>query len=376
MPAPVALRFEAIELLRILDGRLSLTDLAAEVVRGSHDVRAASTVRDFIGQLDRLLLLDSPRFHEAWARLRQAYHQLEIRQAMFAGVSYPEAPAELETFLDEHFAAAGRLRDEAATTPPAGRPRALLQPHLDPRRAGPTIARALLELDPAGSDPLRVVVWGVGHQLLGDLFALTRKHFETPLGQVRCDTAFVDAVAARLGDDAWRGELAHRDEHSIEFASIYLRRRFGDRVRIVPILVGSFHALLEDERGPREVPAFEALIEAVRAAERELPGATVHVASVDLSHIGVRFGDPVPDERTLAEVEAQDRTALDAAGRGDAEGWYTTIAKHDDSTRVCGWGATYAMLRAAEPGAGRLLRYEGSKEEGGSLVSIAAMAWP
>jgi len=378
MPGPVALRFEALELLRILDGRLSLSDLSAEVVRGSQDVRAAATVRDFIGQLDRLLMLDSPRFHEAWAALRDAYHRLEIRQAALGGVSYPEDRAELDDFLDGHFAAAERMRDEAgaAAAPAGARPRALLHPHLDPRRAGPTIARALLELDPGATEPLRVVVWGVGHQLLGDLFALTRKHFETPLGLVRCDTDFVDAVAARLGDDAWRAELAHRDEHSIEFAALYLRRRLGDRVRIVPILVGSFHALLDDEGTPRDVPSFEALLEAVRATERAQGGATVHVASVDLSHIGVRFGDPAPDERTIEEVSTQDRAALEAARRGDADGWHAAIAAHGDATRICGWGATYAMLRAAEPGEGRLLRYEQSKEEGGSLVSVAAMAWP
>jgi AmmeMemoRadiSam system protein B len=378
MPGPVALRIEALELLRILDGRLSLTDLAAEVVRGSQDVRAASTVRDFIGQLDRLLMLDSPRFQAAWDALRQAWHQLEVRQAVLAGVSYPDDPAALEAFLDAHFAEAARLRDEAGQPAAAAgaRPRAIMQPHLDPRRAGPTIARAMLELDPGGTEPLRVVVWGVGHQLFGDLYALTRKHFETPLGQVRCDTAFVDAVASRLGDEAWKAELAHRDEHSIEFACLYLRRRFGDRVKIVPILVGSFHTLLDEGRKPTDVPAFEAMIEAVRAVEREQGGVTVHLASVDLSHVGPRFGDPPPDERTLAEVEAHDRAALDAARRGDAAAWYAAIADQEDATRVCGWGATYALLRASAPAEGRLLHYEASKEEGGSLVSFAAQSWP
>jgi hypothetical protein len=34
------------------------------------------------------------------------------------------------------------------------------------------------------------------------------------------------------------------------------------------------------------------------------------------------------------------------------------------------------MLRAAEPGAGRLLRYHQSREDTGSMVSVAAMVWP
>ena len=102
----------------------------------------------------------------------------------------------------------------------------------------------------------------------------------------------------------------------------------------------------------------------------------MHVAAVDLSHVGRRFGDPELDERTLSEVETKDRAALDAALRGDADGWYEAIAAHEDSTRVCGWGATYAMLRCAEPAAGRLLRYEQSREDNGSMVSVAAVAWP
>jgi AmmeMemoRadiSam system protein B len=118
------------------------------------------------------------------------------------------------------------------------------------------------------------------------------------------------------------------------------------------------------------------MIAAVRETERELGGTTVHLAAIDLSHLGPRFGDPTPDERTLGEVEARDRASLEAARHGDAEGWYRSIADHADSTRICGWGATYAMLRCAEPGEGRLLTYERSTEDGGTVVTVAAMAWP
>ena len=379
MPAPVALRIDALEMLRVLDGTLSTNDLAAEVVRLSKDLRAGAYVKEFVGQLDRMLMLDTPRFQEAYRALREGYHRLEVRQSVLGGISYPEDPAALGEFVDGHFAEAERLRAEAGQPAPAAgaTPRALVVPHLDPRRAGATIARAYLEMGAAASDPLRVVVYGTGHALLGESLALTRKRFETPFGAVACDTAFVDALADRLGDAAWRGELAHRDEHSIEFQAIYLKRRFAHRpITLVPILCAGFHALLDAGRGARDDTTYETLIAAVREAERSLGGTTLHVAAVDLSHVGRRFGDPEVDDRTLSEVEAKDRAALDAAQRGDGDGWYQAIAAHEDSTRVCGWGATYAMLRCAEPGAGRLLRYEQSKETSGSMVSIAAMAWP
>jgi hypothetical protein len=379
MPAPVALRVDALEMIRLLDGTLATEDIAAEVVRASKDLRAGAYIKEFIAQLDRMLMLESPRFEQAFRALRERYHALEVRQAALGGFAYPEDPTALASFIDGHFAEAERLRAEAGqpAADPGATPRALLVPHLDPRRAGATIARAWLEVGAERSEPLRVIVYGTGHSLLGDSYALTRKRFETPFGSVPCDTAFVDALAGRLGETAWRGELAHRDEHSIEFQAIYLKRRFGDRpVTLVPVLCGGFHALVASGQGARDDGAREALIAAVREAERSLGGATLHVASVDLSHVGRRFGDPELDERTLGEVEANDRGALDAAARGDADGWHRAIADHQDSTRVCGWGPTWTMLRCAEPGAGRLLRYEPSREEDGSLVSVAAMAWP
>lgn len=378
VPAPLALRLEVLELLQLLDGSLSLRELSALVARESKDIRAARFVRDLVSQLDHLLLLDSPRFEAALAEVRDAYHGLEIRPAAFEGVSYPAEPAAAKAFLEAHVEAARALAKDAPGPVPAEPPRAILVPHLDPRRAGPAIALGYLELErlPAKA-PLRVLVFGVGHGLFGESFALTRKHFETPLGKLPCDTAFVDAVAERLGPAAYQGELAHRHEHSIELQALYLRYLYPDRrLTIVPILCAGFHALLETGRTPKEAGTFEPLLEAIRETSARMGGETLSVAAVDFSHVGPRFGDPAPDERTLGEVEAGDRAALEAACRGDADGWYESIASKQDATRICGWGATYAMLRAAAPGEGRLLRYEQSTEPDHSMVSFATIAWP
>jgi AmmeMemoRadiSam system protein B len=119
----------------------------------------------------------------------------------------------------------------------------------------------------------------------------------------------------------------------------------------------------------------EALIAGVGEAQRALGGDTLYVAGVDFSHVGPRFGDRELDEAMKQEIEALDRQAIDAALTGDPEAWYDAIASHDDSTRVCGFAPTYAMLRCAAPGAGRLLRYEQSNEPDTSVVTIAAMVW-
>jgi AmmeMemoRadiSam system protein B len=378
IPGQPVLGIESVALLQLMDGTVSLTDITAAMMRESKDLRVANMVHDFVAQLDRLLMLESPRFEAAYLEIREQYHRLEIRPAVFEGHSYPADPAALRTFLDEHFAEAERLRQDAGEPERAAGslPRALDAPHLDPRRAGPAIARSFLEL-PVDGEPLRVVAIGTGHSMITDRFALTRKEFETPLGRVSCDTVFVDAVARRLGDDAYHAELAHRDEHSLEFMAVYLKHRFGDRpVKWVPILCGGFHDLIDRGETPRQDPGLETLIDAVRETERALGGRTVYLASIDFSHVGTRFGDAAVDDAIRAEIKEKDHAAIDAARRGDADAWFTTIAAHKDSTRICGFAPNYVMLRCAEPGdGGRLLRYEQSEEKDGSMVSVASLVW-
>jgi AmmeMemoRadiSam system protein B len=385
IPGQPVLGMGALALLQLLDGSASVNDITAAVMRDSKDLRVGNMVRDFIRQLDELLMLDSPRFHRAYQELREAYHPLEIRPAALEGHAYPATAPELKSFLDENFLQAVALRDAAKEKVAAADavPRALLVPHLDPRRAGVTMARAYLEIGAEPKEPLRVVVLGTGHTLTGDRFALTRKHFQTPLGKLECDTAFVDTLAAALGDEAYHGELAHRDEHSIEFQVLYLQRRLGARrVKIVPILCGGFHELLDEGRTPGQDEPTERFVAALRAAETWHGGTTLYVGAIDLSHVGPRF-DPREgklDDRTRKEVEQKDHAALDAAVRGEADGWFAAIAEHDDSTRICGLAPTYLLLRAAAGqaglGRGRLLRYQQSDEADGSMVSTAAMVWP
>ncbi len=381
IPGQPVLGIEALGILQLLDGSVSVNDITTALMRESRDIRIGKMVRDFIRQLDDLLMLDSPKFHAAWRELLDAYHPLEVRPAALEGHSYPAERGELEAFLDSNFAQAEQLRAAAGEPVAAAnaRPRALLAPHLDPRRAGATIARAYLELGPEQEGPLRVVVLGTGHALQGDRFGLTRKHFQTPLGKLECDTAFVDTLAAALGEDPYHAELAHRDEHSIEFQALYLQRRLGPRpVKIVPILCGGFSALLDQGITAREDEQVERFVAALRDAERKHGGATVYVGAIDLSHVGPRFDprEPKLDERTRTEVGEKDHAALAAARQGDAEGWFQAVAGHDDSTHICGFAPTYLLLRVCEPGPGRLLRYQQSDEPDGSMVSTAAMVWP
>jgi len=387
-PQALAIAAEAMPVLMMLDGSVALEDLVDLLTRETGDARAGDSIRTLVEELDRRLFLESPRYEAALAKVRAAWRAQPAREAALAGLSYPEDPAELDTFLSafEETARAWRSGSSAAPGLPSPAPaasgvvRALAAPHIDLRRGGPVTARAFLEFS-EDSVPDVVFIFGTGHLMVEEPFALTAKSFETPLGIVQTDGEVVAALESACGPTITREELAHRDEHSIEFQALELKRRFGERpFTIVPLLAGGFGGLVRYERRPADEPRVETLIGALRSEVARLTAAgrsVAFVAGVDLSHVGARFGDAVDmDAETLASVEKVDRAAIQAALAGDAEGWFDAIAAQGDTTRICGFAPMYMMLRVAQPGPGRLLAYEQSVEESGSVVTYASIAWP
>src|SRR5262249_40079854 len=139
------------------------------------------------------------------------------------------------------------------------------------------------------------VIFGVAHQPCANRFALTRKHFETPLGVVATDRDFVDRVAAHAGRQLFEDEAAHRPEHSIEFQAVFLKYLLeGRRFAIVPILVGSFLDLMSAGVDPIQSSEVRRFVEAVQAVERDCAKKVAYIGGIDLSHVGPEFGDPDP----------------------------------------------------------------------------------
>jgi hypothetical protein len=391
----VALPSDYLPLLQMLDGSQTLDQLASLAMQETGDLQAGPFLRRLVAKLDELLLLDSPRFHEAWRGLREAYRAQPTRETALAGISYPAEPAELREFLRglqqrarEGAAPSGGLAAGAASAdaPPAG---ALVVPHIDLRRGGEVMAGAYLEwadavprlvVPGAGERPAEIVMaFGTGHSVLGSLAVLTRKDFETPLGPVPACRAVVDALAAELGEEMLGEEIAHRDEHSLEFQALFLAEMMerGARFEMVPLLCGSFAGYLAGGTRPADDPEVERLVDALRRALRAAGRPVRFVAGVDLSHAGRRFGDEWdPTEENLKKLEEQDRAVVDAALTGEADRWFEAIAAQGDSTHICGFSAVYLMLRTMGGGRGRLLEYEQSPEpETQSVVTYASIAY-
>src|SRR5262249_10271727 len=94
-PEALAIGAEALPILMLLDGSVSLADLVALVDQETGDPRAGKNVRTLVEELDKRLLLESPRYFAARDAVREAYRAEPVRAATLAGVSYPADPAEL-----------------------------------------------------------------------------------------------------------------------------------------------------------------------------------------------------------------------------------------------------------------------------------------
>ncbi len=381
----------AVAILELCDGERTRDQICAEFQTKYNRPLSRDSLDKLLGSLDDAHLLDSDAFRQFSANLFAEFTRSPTRAALLAGKSYPADPAALTQSLDASFAPPqGPGRPQPGSGP---LPRAIISPHIDFNRGGAAYAWAYRDLAGATELPERIIIFGTNHAGSEHPFTLTRKHYQTPLGQLDTDIECVDKVVAAIGErlgqpraqSLFRDEHHHRGEHSLEFQMVWLRYLLGERatqVKVVPILCGSLQEFVESDKDPAMDERVAIFIEELK---RSLEGKRVlWIAGADLAHVGPSFarhgeGDMTPlDKNDRASLERRDQETLAPVLRGDARGWFEEIRRERDQRRVCGLPPIYAMLRSAEPTSGKLLVYAQcpADEGGGSIVSIASLVFP
>jgi len=362
-------------IVRHFDGQSTLVDIQARVLRHTGLFLALQELEDLVRRLDATMVLDGPTF----AAFHQSFRESGRRPAALAGRSYAVTARALKAQLEQFFvdSSGAGLPSTNGAVPIEG-VRGILSPHIDFQRGGSVYTWSHKELA-EHSQADTFVVLGVAHQYCRRRFALTRKDFETPLGLVPTDRSYVDRIAALAGREFFDDELSHRSEHSIEFQVVFLQYLLGERrdFAIVPILVGSFHDLLERGIDPADDPEVSRFIEALRLSEVSSGKKVAYIGSIDLCHVGPEFGDPKPvDPEFQEQIRSFDDVMLARAAACDPCGWFKTAAGVGNRFRVCGLAATYTLLHAIGPARGRLLQYKQALDDHGTCcVSFASMVF-
>jgi AmmeMemoRadiSam system protein B len=365
------------------DGGHTFAEIQAAYNKRFGAVLGTDELKQFVAMLDQHYYLQSQRFENYQQAVIADFRQSPTRVAAHVGGGYKSDPAGLTAQLDSYF------------QPPKGpgpllsanggaTPKAIVAPHIDFHRGGPSYAWAYKPLAESAVADLYIIL-GTSHCGGKTPYILTLKDFATPLGLVETDKEFVNRLQSQCAEDYFDDEYLHRGEHSIEFQVLFLKYVAQKRAaltgepekpfKIVPILVSSFHLLMMRRTLPERTPAVGDFLSALRRLAAEDARRTCFVAGVDLAHVGRQFGDtePVTDE-FLKWVEAEDRQLVERLAALDARGFFNEIAKDEDKRKICGFSPLYSLIHLLDGARGNHLNYaQAVTPETGSAVTFASM---
>lgn len=341
----------------LMDGRSSLEQIQANFFSR------------FGGRVDRGLLTSLVSDFESHMVLecsaaRERLNALATRPAAHAGGAYPAEPEELRSFLND-------IIDLESPPQSEGKLMGMLTPHIDLARGARSYSYSYGELKRLKLESATVFVLGISHALSRTPFILTRKSFETPLGEVETAVELVDRLAEGCDFDPYQDEYNQLGEHSIEFQAVFLRHLFPQGLRMVPILCGSFHEALASGEDPRELPGVRKFLDHFAQVVKETPDALV-IAGADLAHVGERFGGERLSEQDLKALDAADRASLAKVVENDHLGFFATLQADEGARNYCGTSAIFTMMEALDLPAKLHLYQQCNEPQNSSTVSVAS----
>ena len=416
---PLVLGGAGLFILSLLDGGHSFHQVLAALRREFPGTRIrAEQVRELLATLSERCYLDDEVSAAHIRRVNDEFAHAPVRQPWHAGRGYPDDAHELAAMLDGFFAAAAadgdpagefgaradgrsgtvRLRRNdvgpagasASRVQPRGELAAIMCPHIDLRAGGEIYPPAFTALaaEPRAPRPVGLyVILGVAHNggtRPGASFAIASdKNYATPFGEAPTDRRLIGEWSRRAGRDVTEQQWVHRTEHSVEFPLLFLQYIHAQAdlppYEVVPALLGGVDHYLQEGRDPLQAPEVQRELAALREAVAASGKRACYLLSVDLAHIGPKFGDPERiDDAAAAACEQKDRHLLSFAERFDAPGLTRTLHADRNCRNVDAVSGLFSLhpLLAGSACRGSLLSYGQNRQpDTGSLVSYASMAF-
>jgi AmmeMemoRadiSam system protein B len=357
-----------IECLTFFDGEKSGLDLRAHLVKLTGDLDVSDIQNSLEGALSEAGFLENEHFLEMRDAKERVFAEAPVRDAVHAGGGYPDEPAELRTTFNEY------LKD-GSKTETGKRVLAIAAPHVSPFGGIESYRAAYSALSPADADRTFIIL-GTSHYGHPDRLGLTRKSFVTPYGETSTDAKLVGELEQKLGTAAKMEDYCHAVEHSIEFQVVFLQHLFGPRVRVVPILCGSYARSLYESGLPEQDDNVRRIFGTLGDMAAREGDRLLWVLGVDMAHMGRRYGDQITaiaEQNEMVEVAERDRARISRMQAGDARGFWEAVQQNQDHLKWCGSAPIYTFLRAVPEARGELLRYQQWNIDEESVVSFAGM---
>jgi len=354
--------------LEFFDGERSATDLRACLVQITGDLDVSALMQHLEETLSTAGFLEDGNYARLRETAERTFAEASQREPAHAGSGYPGEAAELTETFTGYLNGGESKTDDRRTL-------AIAAPHVSPFGGVESYRAAYASLSP-GDGERTFVILGTSHYGQPDRLGLTRKPFATPFGETVTDASLVDRLASEAGDGVLMEDYCHSVEHSIEFQVVFLQHLFGPRIRILPILCGSYARSLyyggmpeDDERVRRTLGALGEV--AAKEGDRLL-----WVLGVDMAHMGRRYSDAFDakaGQDQMEEVARRDRTRIERMEQGDARGFWSLVQENRDDLKWCGSAPIYTFLKVAPAAQGSLLHYQQWNIDERSVVSFAGL---
>ncbi|MCK6622375.1 MAG: AmmeMemoRadiSam system protein B [Calditrichaceae bacterium] len=379
-PSPLVMSAVDFFIIALFDGVHSRSDIKLEFSRKFGGILLPDQqLQKIIEILDENYYLDTVHFREQTDRVVAEFRNSAIRKAWHAGGSYDADPLRLREQLEgyyRHPEGAGVPNRKNGAVPQGMQLRAIMAPHIDLRVGGPCYTHAYRCLE-NGSEADLYIILGVAHYGGNGFFIATAKDFETPLGRVETDREFLEAWSGNAGKDLTGEEIAHRTEHSIEFQLPFLQHVLKHPFKILPVLCGSVQPLLQPDSSSKEAAEITASIAALKSTIIEQGKRAIFILSVDLAHVGPKFGDAQPvTESDAQRIRDADYKMFEILARLDGKSFYQLIEEDLLPRRVDACAAAATLLSVMEKGEGKVVAYgQNFQPDTRSMVSYGSMAF-
>lgn len=367
-------------IITMFDGSNTIPDIKIKFARKFGGILLTDEqLNRIIDVLDANYYLDTPKFRRHYQKIIDEFKASAIRKSWHAGLSY-EKDADLLTKQIESFylhpEGAGLSNSKIKKGSDKRKLKAIMAPHIDLRAGGACYTHAYSHLKEEGEADLYIIL-GVAHFGGNDFFVATAKNFETPFGIVETDREFLERWRQNSGKDLTEEEWMHRTEHSVEFQLPFMQHALKHPFKILPVLCGSIQPYIENGSKPEDIPEIAALVEGLKKTLREYQKRVVFVLSVDLAHIGPKFGDAEGITETKARaIKEADYKMFDTVCRLDSGQYYELMKNDLIPRRVDACTAIYTLLSIMERGEGKTVGYgQNIQPDTQSLVSYGSMVF-
>jgi AmmeMemoRadiSam system protein B len=366
---------ETIALIQFFDGQNSIKDIQNQILKLTNHLVSEYEIIEFVKQLEQANFLENEKVNEIRRKIYEEFKNSSIRKAIHKGLSYPENILELSSFMAK-FLKIEEIKFPTQTIIGA------ISPHIDLIRGGSVYAKTYSELQKSVIPDI-VIAFGVSHKGGVSPFIFTKKEYETPYGNIQVDNDLYMKFKEVLWYEPDEEEFFHKDEHSLEFQSLWLKYIWRDKTpKWLPILVTDFERFCE-KNPPSKIEYIEKFFNSAEIILKELLNQNKKVlilAGVDFSHVGPRFGDDIEITPEIKKtIEEYDKKILNLALELKADEFFLSVAETENETNICGLSATYSALRfikSINPNAkGKFLDYSQADDPFGGFVSFASMVF-